>query len=92
MQNEIEKYLPKDITNIILNLHYKSMFNGVLNSLDELIDAYNKEIMELFDGDDPDIFMHKTGNCFAWEIIDDMKATKYLNNRPEYDEDDYAEH
>lgn len=42
MQSTLNKYLPNDITNIILEFHYKSMFSEVLKELKKSIFIYNR--------------------------------------------------
>jgi hypothetical protein len=42
MQSTLNKYLPNDITNIILEFHYKSMFSKVLKELNKSIFIYNR--------------------------------------------------
>lgn len=81
MQAELNKYFPVDISNLILEKHYKPMFNKVLNFLNELIDDYRQEIKEITKVDDPDRFMHETGNTFAHDLLENIRATRYFNKR-----------
>jgi hypothetical protein len=36
MFKELNKYLPKDIVNIILSYHYRSLFNNVLDNINTI--------------------------------------------------------
>ena len=42
MQSTLNKYLPTDITNIILEFHYKSMYSEVIKELKKINYIYDR--------------------------------------------------
>jgi len=55
MNNELNKYFPEDITNIILEIHYKSIFNESILKLEEYMTSDRYESDDDEDEDDDDI-------------------------------------
>lgn len=75
MQAELNKYFPNDISNIILDIHYRSMFYNVMHELKILIE-HCKQGLEDIDVYDMDEFMTETGNTFAQECLEQIQESK----------------
>lgn len=52
MNNELNKYFPTDITNIILEIHYKTIFNESIEYLNEKTTEFREVFFEKEDSDE----------------------------------------
>ena len=75
MKAILNQYFPNDISNIILDIHYRSMFYNVINQLKMLIEDC-KQGLEDIDVYDMDEFMTETGNTFAQQCFEQIKEIK----------------
>ena len=75
MNKQLNKYFPNDISNIILDIHYRSMFYNVIHQLKILI-QHCKQGLEDIDVYDMDEFMTETGNTFAQECLEQIQESK----------------
>ena len=76
MDKQLNKYFPNDISNIILDIHYRSMFYNVIHQLKILI-QHCKQRLEDIDVYDMDEFMTETGNTFAQHCFEQIKDKRY---------------
>jgi len=86
MEKELNKYLPRDITKMILEIHYKSMFTEVINELEIIVSSLIKNL-QLVDNNDLDYFSDETGNSYIGMITDELHS--YGHYRVDNDDNDY---
>ena len=77
MKAILNQYFPNDISNIILDIHYRTMFYNVINQLKMRIEDC-KQGLEDIDVYDMDEFMTETGNTFAQQCFEQIKEIKKL--------------
>ena len=75
MQAELNEQFPNDISNMILGIHYRSMFYNVMHELKILVE-HCKQGLEDIDVYDMDEFMTETGNTFAQHCFEQIKEHK----------------
>ena len=76
MEKELNKHLPRDITKMILEIHYKSMFTEVLNELNMIVSSLMKDI-ELSDYYELDYYCDETSNPLISLITDEIDSIKH---------------
>ena len=72
MKAILNQYFPNDVSNIILDIHYRSMFYNVKNQLKMLIEDC-QQWLEDIDVYDMDELMAETGNTFAQHCFEQIK-------------------
>lgn len=76
MEKELNKYLPRDITKMILEIHYKSMFTEVLNELNIIVSTLIKDI-QLSDNYELDYYCDETSNPLISLFMEEIDSIKY---------------
>jgi hypothetical protein len=88
MEKELNKYLPRDITKMILEIHYKSMFTEVLNELNIIVSSLMKDI-QVNNYYELDYFCDETGNSHISLFMEEIDSIKYpWKNSYKTDDDD----